>query len=138
MERMTAHQTRIKVRFYELDPYNHLNHSAYIQYFEVGRIELLAGLGYTLPEMLEEGRMIVVTDIRTRFLKAASAGDEVTVETELVETRRVTASWRQRILLGDVVLATQDVRAAITDLDGRPQRFPQALLESLAVYRAAE
>lgn len=135
---MTAHRTRIKVRFYELDPYNHLNHSSYIQYFEVGRIELLAELGYTLPAMLEEGRMIVVTDIQTRFLKAASAGDEVTVETELVETRRVTATWRQRILLGDEVLATQDVRAAITDLGGRPQRFPETLLESLAVYRAAE
>lgn len=135
---MTAHRTRIKVRFYELDPYNHLNHSAYIQYFEVGRIELLAELGYTLPEMLEEGRMIVVTDIQTRFLKAASAGDEVTVETELVETRRVTATWHQRILLGDVVLATQDVRAAITDLAGRPQRFPDTLLEALTVYRAPE
>lgn len=135
---MAAHQTRIKVRFYELDPYNHLNHSVYIQYFEVGRIELLAGIGYTLAGMMEDGLMIVVTDITTRFLGAARSGDEVVVETELVEARRVTSRWRQRILLGDGALATQELGAAITDLSGRPRRFPPNLLEALAPYRVDE
>jgi acyl-CoA thioester hydrolase len=134
---MAPHRTRIKVRFYELDPYNHLNHSAYIQYFEVGRIELLEKIGYSLPEMMERGRMIVVSEIQTRFLRAAESGDEVVVETEVVESRRVSARWRQRILLGDEVLATQEVRAAMTDLAGRPQRFPPELTEALAPYRPA-
>jgi acyl-CoA thioester hydrolase len=132
---MTAHQVPIKVRFYELDPYNHLNHAAYIQYFEVARIELLAEIGVTLPGMMEDGLMIVVTDIATRFLGSARSGDEVVVETELIEARRVTARWRQRIMLGEEVLATQEVRAAMTDLDGRPRRFPTALLEALERFR---
>jgi len=132
---MTAHQVPIKVRFYELDPYNHLNHAAYIQYFEVARIELLAEIGVTLPGMMEDGLMIVVTDIATRFLGSARSGDEVVVETELIEARRVTARWRQRIMLGEEVLATQEVRAAITDLEGRPRRFPTTLLEGLERFR---
>lgn len=135
---MAPHRTHIKVRFYELDPYNHLNHSAYIQYFEVGRIELLGEIGYSLPAMMEQGRMIVVTEIHTRFLKAAESGDEVVVETEVVETRRASARWRQRIQLGDELLATQEVKAAMTDLAGRPQRFSPELTEALAPYRAAE
>jgi acyl-CoA thioester hydrolase len=135
MEQMTAHQVPIKVRFYELDPYNHLNHAAYIQYFEVARIELLAEIGVTLPEMMADGLMIVVTDIATRFLGSARSGDEVVVETELIEARRVTARWRQRIMLGEEVLATQEVRAAITDLDGRPRRFPSELIEALERFR---
>ena len=130
------HRHPIKVRFYELDPYNHLNHSVYIQYFEVGRIELLGEIGYSLPEMMERGRMIVVSEIHTRFLRAAESGDEVVVETEVVESRRVSARWRQRILLGDEVLATQEVRAAMTDLAGRPQRFPAELTEALSPYRS--
>ena len=40
-----AHRYPIKVRFYELDPYNHLNHASYVQYFEVGRVELLESIG---------------------------------------------------------------------------------------------
>ncbi|MBT8201655.1 MAG: hypothetical protein KJO36_14155 [Acidimicrobiia bacterium] len=35
------HTVDIHVRFYELDPYRHVNHSAYIQYFETARIQLL-------------------------------------------------------------------------------------------------
>jgi len=43
-----AHRYPIKVRFYELDPYNHLNHASYVQYFEVGRVELLESIGFGL------------------------------------------------------------------------------------------
>ena len=35
------HQLDIKVRFCELDPYGHVNHSIYVQYFEAGRVEAL-------------------------------------------------------------------------------------------------
>ena len=76
------HTYDIKVRFYELDPYNHLNHSAYVQYFEVARIELLEDVGYGMPRMAELGFHIVVTGIQTRFLASAKAGDTVTVETD--------------------------------------------------------
>ncbi len=36
-----THRATIKVRFYELDPYGHVNHSVYIQYFEAARAEWL-------------------------------------------------------------------------------------------------
>ncbi len=39
------HRHEVKVRFYELDPYGHLNHSSYIQLFETGRIEMLEEAG---------------------------------------------------------------------------------------------
>ena len=38
---MTAHRTTIRVRFYELDPYNHVNHSVYVSYFESARVEFV-------------------------------------------------------------------------------------------------
>ena len=122
------HRTEIRVRFYELDPYNHVNHSAYIQYFEVARIELLREIGWDLVEMKDQGLMIVVTDINTRFLASAGSGDELVVETEVIEVRRVTTRWRQRLLGGDQVLAVQELGAAVTNLAGRPVRFPEALV----------
>lgn len=130
------HRMEIDVRFYELDPYDHLNHSAYIQYFEVGRINLLRSIGATLTGMRAEGRMIVVTEITTQFLASAGEGDHLVVETEVVEIRRVTSRWRQRILRGDEVIAAQEVKAAIIDLNGRPIRFPDDLIDALGPYRA--
>jgi acyl-CoA thioester hydrolase len=130
-----AHTYDIDVRFYELDPYNHVNHAVYIQYFETARIALLAEAGFTLQGMMDDGVMIVVTRIDTKFLKAAEGGDHLVVETEVAGFSRVKTTWRQRLLRGDEVLARQELTAAVTTLEGRPLRFPDSMKESLAPYQ---
>lgn len=132
------HRHRLKVRFYELDPYNHPNHSAYIQYFETGRIELLESIGFGLPHLRELGCHLVVTEIRTRFLRPAGPRDELVVETELGEMRRATSTWRQRLLRGDDLIATQQVSFAATDTGGRPRRFPAGLVSALEAFVESE
>ena len=130
-----AHTYDIDVRFYELDPYNHVNHAVYIQYFETARIALLAEAGFTLQGMMDDGVMIVVTRIDTRFLRAAEGGDHLVVDTEVAGFSRVKTTWRQRLLRGDEVLARQELTAAVTTLEGRPLRFPDSMRESLAPYQ---
>ncbi|HEX9856166.1 MAG TPA: thioesterase family protein [Acidimicrobiia bacterium] len=130
-------RSTMRVRFYELDPYNHVNHAAYIQYFEVGRIDLLEAVGWGLNRLHGLGYHLVVTGLETRFLASARAHDEVVVETEVGEIRRASSTWRQRILRSDEVIAKQVVTAAVTDLDGRPTRFPEGLAEALAPYHSA-
>jgi acyl-CoA thioester hydrolase len=130
------HRTPISVRFYELDPYRHLNHSVYIQYFEVGRIDLFRAFGWSLTEMSDLGVHIVVTEITTRFLVPGLEGDELVVETWVDDVKRVTAVFGQRILRGAEVIATQRVVGACTTVNGRPTRFPDELLRSLRSYLA--
>ena len=136
--RAVPHSHSIKVRFYELDPYNHLNHSAYVQYFEVARIELLEEVGYGMPRMAELGFHIVVTRIETRFLASARAGDTVVVETEVGDVKRVTAQWHQRIRRGDEILATQTVDAAFTKPTGRPTRAPEGFVDAISKYAGSD
>lgn len=128
------HRHEVKVRFYELDPYNHVNHSSYIQYFEVGRIELLEEIGYGLAALQEIGRQLVVTELQTRFLASAGPRDRLVIETGVGRTRRVGGTWNQRLLRGDEVLATQTISFAVTDTDGRPRRMPGGLAAALAPY----
>ncbi len=132
-----AHRLDIDVRFYELDPYNHVNHAVYIQYFETARIAVLAGAGYTLQGMMDDGVLILVTRIDTKFLKPASGGDHLVVETEVLGYTRVMTNWRQRLLRGDEVLVKQELSAAVTSLEGRPLRFPQAMIEALRPYQVS-
>ena len=129
------HRFEVDVRFYELDPYNHVNHATYLQYFETARIALLADAGYTMQGMLDDGLMFVVTEIQSKFVKPAEEGDRLVVETELVEFSRVTSIWRQRLMRGDEVMVRQEVQGAITNLAGRPIRFPDAMKEDLARYQ---
>ncbi len=132
-----AHRLDIDVRFYELDPYNHVNHAVYIQYFETARIAVLADAGYTLQGMMEDGVLILVTQIDTKFLKPAAGGDHLVVETEVLGYTRVMTNWRQRLLRGDEVLVDQKLSAAVTNLEGRPLRFPQAMIEALRPYQVS-
>ena len=131
---MPAHRFDVKVRFYELDPYGHLNHSAYIQFFETGRVELLEQVGLDLESFAARGYRFVVNRINTSFDRPVYAGDTVTVETEVVELRRASSTWRQRLVRHGEVVARQELRAAITGNDGKPVRAPVDLAEALAPF----
>jgi len=128
---------QLRVRFYELDPYNHVNHSVYVQYFETARVELLDQVGFSLASMRRDGLSIVVSEINTKFIAAAEESDMLTIETEVLEFRRVTSKWRQRILRGDELIATQELRAAMITLEGKPTRFPTEMLEVMKPFMAA-
>ncbi|HYJ25139.1 MAG TPA: acyl-CoA thioesterase, partial [Acidimicrobiia bacterium] len=43
-----VHVSSVKVRFYELDPYDHVNHTNYFSYFETARIDYLTEMGWGL------------------------------------------------------------------------------------------
>jgi len=129
-----VHRFPIRVRFYELDPYQHVNHSVYVQYFEAARVQLLREAGLSLQGMMEQGVMIVVTDIATRFRKSAGPDADLIVETGVVEFKRVTSRWRQRLMCCDDVYVEQELNAAATNLDGRPIRFPGHMAEALHPY----
>jgi YbgC/YbaW family acyl-CoA thioester hydrolase len=126
------HTTTIKVRFYELDPYNHVNHTAYFGYFETARIDTLESVGLAMDTMSAAGFHIVVVDAHARFIKPAVGGDTVRIESEVVERRRASSVWHQEMYRGDTLLATLDILGAITDLAGKPTRLPPELHERLA------
>ena len=125
------HRTTIDVRFYELDPYNHLNHTMYLAYCEVARVQALESVGIGLTTLDERGFRIVVSDITAKFLIPVVGGDRLSVVTEVVSVGRATHQWQQRIERGTAVLFTLEVRAAMTDSDGKPVRVPDFVREVL-------
>ena len=131
---VVKHRFPISVRFYELDPYRHVNHAVYIQYFEAARVELLREAGLTLQGMMDDGVLIVVTDIATRFVRSAEGNDELVVETEVLEFKRVTSRWRQQLIRDGEIIVEQELGAAVTNLEGRPIRFPEPMVERLRPY----
>ena len=131
-----AHVTNIEVRFYELDPYNHVNHSVYFSYFEAARIEALDSVGYNLTRLKEEGFHLVVTDVRGRFHKAAVYGDSLEIATRVVEIKRVTSRWDQTATADGEVVATLEMTGATTDADGRPRRSPAGFNEAIETLRS--
>lgn len=120
-----VHTTSLKVRFYELDPYDHVNHTNYFSYFETARIEYLSDVGLGLDVLKERGWQLVVVELHARFLAAATYGEELTIHTWVVDVGRVRSTWRQVMLRGEEEVAHLEIVAAFTDLGGRPRRIPE-------------
>ena len=119
-----VHRYEVRTRFYELDPYEHVNHTVYFGYFESGRVEALAAAGYGLDVMKQAGFQIVLVELNARFLLPATLHETLLITTSVVEITRATSRWHQDMTRGEDLLATLDVRAAFTNLAGRPTRPP--------------
>lgn len=128
----------IQVRFYELDPYGHVNHATYLQYFEAARVAWLAEIGQGLDALKTGGVQLVVTAVATRFVASALLNDRLMIDTSMVEARRVRAQWAQHAWRDDELIACQRINFATTNLAGRPVRLPQPLIDSMAEFTADE
>ena len=126
-----VHQTSVKVRFYELDPYDHVNHTNYFSYFETARIELLAERGWGLDLMKQRGFQLVVVEAHARFLAAARYGEELSIFTWVDSIGRVKSTWRQTMSRAGEEIARLRIDAAFTDLTGKPRRIPSEFAESM-------
>jgi acyl-CoA thioester hydrolase len=129
------HRLPVKPRFGELDPYNHVNHSVYVAWFEAGRGEALESLGIGLPELAAEGYQFVVSTLNVNYRSSAKAGDLLIVETELDELGGATSIWHQRLVHDSsepqTPLCTAEIRAAFCNHAGKPTRFPPEIREQL-------
>lgn len=130
------HNTSVKVRFYELDPYDHVNHTNYFSYFETARIEYLSEMGWGLDVLKENGWQIVVVELKARFLAAARYGQELVISTWVVEAGRVKSTWHQVMRREGETVAEIEVTAAFTDLTGRPRRIPPEFVEHMQSLRS--
>lgn len=127
-----VHTTSVRVRFYELDPYDHVNHTIYFSYFETARIDYLTDMGWGLPRLKEQGWQLVVVELNARFTAAARFGEELTIHTWIQEVGRVKSTWQQLMLRDNEEVARLTVTAAFTDLVGKPRRVPEDFASHLA------
>lgn len=120
------HAIHFSVRSYECDSYGHVNHAVYVNYLEHARIEVLRAMGYDYDGLIAAGFFMVIARLDIRYRRPAYAGDELVVESEPVETGRVSGTFQQVIRRGADVVAEASVQWCVVDRQGRPSRPPEA------------
>ncbi|MDG1806057.1 thioesterase family protein [Flavicella sp.] len=130
---MIENNTSFKIRYAETDQMGYAHHGNYAQYFEIGRLELLHELGISYKKMEEEGLILPVYSINTRFIQPAKFDDTVRLRTILKEipTARITFEYEiynaenKKISTGETVLVFVDTKK------NRPIKIPQNLLSKI-------
>src|SRR6476660_236856 len=96
------HTITLRVRYPECDPMGYLHHSRYLQYFEMGRVELLRSLGHSYAEMEKQGIFFVVVKAEIKYKAPAKYDDELTLITQLVKQTYVRYDHTYELRRGDM------------------------------------
>ena len=130
------HRLTIRVYYEDTDFSGVVYHASYLRFMERGRTELLRDLGIH-QQAIHSGDTdhkpfaFVVRGMNIEFLKAAKMDDMLVVETSAREVKGASAILAQRVLRGEEVLVTADVRVAAV-ADGKAARLPAEVREKLA------
>ncbi|MDR9856440.1 thioesterase family protein [Paenibacillus sp. VCA1] len=79
------HYTTIRVRYQESDQMGVVYHANYLNWFEIGRTEMIRELGITYRSMEERGVLLPVTDLDMKFNQPARYDDEITIFTQMID-----------------------------------------------------
>lgn len=154
IEAALTHVVRLRVRYSEGDQMGITYHARYLDWFAIGRTELLRELGLPYAQLERDGLLLPVLEVNCRYLGATRYDDIVQLETTLTEVGRTRMAFRYEAWLlppggdacaGDEPLAEKPVlvtvgetRHVFVDSAHRPfdvrKRFPQVweVLEPLA------
>jgi acyl-CoA thioester hydrolase len=123
-----AHALQVRVYYEDTDFSGLVYHASYLRFLERGRTELLRAAGVDQMALHRaENLAFAVRRMTIDWLRPARMDDLVTVETRSAEVRGASIVLAQRILRGEEVLVTAEVRVAAIGAGGRPARIPDGL-----------
>jgi len=117
----------IRVRYFEADPMGYLHHSVYLQYFELGRIELLRSVGMSYAELEKQKVFFVVVKAEIRFRKPARFDDELMLTTKAVRQTHVRIDHEYELKRGETLLATGSTTIGCVDENGELRQIPESM-----------
>lgn len=120
----------LRVRYPEVDAMGYLHHSRYLQYFEMGRVELLRAHGISYADLERAGVFFVVTKAEVRYKAPARYDDEVELTTKIVKQTFVRYDHAYVLRRGTTVLAEGATTIACVGRDGQVMPIPESMRRS--------
>ena len=122
--------TQLRPRYEETDQGGIIHHSRYVVWFETARTEWLREQGLPYRSLEERGIRLLVSEVRTRYLRPAYYDDLITIETTVksCEGARIHLEYRVLGPQSDLLCTGETVLACVDVERGRPTRLPPELV----------
>ena len=122
-----SHSLTIRVRYPEADAMGYLHHSRFLQYFEMGRIELLRSLGHSYADLEKQGVYFAVVKAEVNFRAPARFDDELNLTTHVVRQTHVRYDHTYELRRGNELIADGATTIACVNSAGELIEIPAAL-----------
>lgn len=105
----------IRVRYSETDRMGVVYHARYLEWFEMGRVELMRESGLLYRALEERGLFFPVTEIWSRYRKPSTFDDQLVLESWYIEVTAVRVSFGYKLMDagGDLVAEGVSAHAAL-------------------------
>ncbi len=122
---MTEHTITLRVRYPEVDAMGYLHHSRYLQYFEMGRVELLRASGRNYADLEQQGVYFVVVKVECRYRAPARYDQELSLTTRIIRQTHVRIDHAYELRRGGDLLAEATTTIACVGRDGQVRQIPE-------------
>ena len=117
----------LRVRFRDLDAYNHVNNAVYLTYFEEARIAFITAIG--LRDLFSPERSTVIAHAEVDYRAPALFGDQLDIEVTVGEVRNSSYALHYRIIRrsdGKLIATGKTVQVCFNFALNAPTRLPEA------------
>ncbi len=129
-------RVEVRVRYGETDTAGVVYHANYLQYFEIGRTELMrTALGIPYRSIEDQGVQLTVVEMQARFQGPARYDDVLRIETRVAATSGARVRFEYRVVHGDTgeLLCTgSTLLGSLDSVTGRACRLPERLRAALS------
>lgn len=133
---MFDYKTQVRVRYAETDQMAYVYYGNYAMYYEVGRVEAFRFLGFPYKNLEEQGVMMPVLDLYTKYIQPAKYDDLLTIKVMIQELPKVRIVFDYTIYNEEEVLLNEGKTTLVfVDMKtNKIQRCPENLKKLLEPY----
>lgn len=133
---MFVFETKIRVRYADTDQMGYMYYGNYAAFYEVARTEMLRSLGMTYKSMEEDGVMMPVLELKTKYIKPALYDEEIRIKVIINKMPGVRILFHYELFnekdelinLGETTLVFVDMKR------NKPCMPPENFLERIGKY----
>lgn len=134
---MLKYETKIRVRYADTDKMQFVYNGKYLEYFEVGRTELLRGYGLAYSEVEKMGYQLPLIEANVKYKKPAHYDDllKVTATVKDIYSARLRIDYTiERDGTKDLIAEGFTEHIFIKEDSKKPVRPPKFYIEALEQY----
>ncbi|HHR6079248.1 TPA: tol-pal system-associated acyl-CoA thioesterase [Providencia alcalifaciens] len=120
----------VRVYYEDTDAGGVVYHARYLAFFERARTEMLRNKGINQQSLLAENLGFVVRSMTIDFIKGARLDDLLEVETEVVEIKRASLLFQQRLVdsQGNLLCGATALIACVDTSKMKPKALPKSIV----------
>ena len=128
-------QYNCEVFYEDTDMGGRVYYANYFKFIERARSKFIESLNIDQRALLsDEKKFFVVKNIIADYLLPAHFGDELTIFTTLIELKKASMVLKQEILKENKKIFDCDVRLALLNCFGKPEKFSTDLISNIEKF----